>query len=780
MKSARFQIVRQLGEGGMAVVYEAIDTKIGEKRALKYSKAGHSHKIPPEVRAALKVTHENVCRVYEIHTEDGDDGTTDFISMELVEGETLADRWRREPLAQEEGVEVARQICRGVAAAHHAGVLHLDLKSANVMLTRRADGTPRAVVMDFGLARAFGEDGGQLAGTPRYMAPERIGGAEATPASDVYSLGVIFQEMLGAAADRRWAPILKGCLQADPAKRTSTAAAVLAQIEKAFAPSKRLWWLAAGVAVLGAGLAYFYWPEPPLARLAVLPFAGSTGDAATDEMLRGGLSEISQRLDSLGSASKRLVLIRREEAARYQVDTAEAAGGKLGATHVLMGSVRPAGKRVAIRAEVRDAERGEVLRSFEAEFAPEELAGISTSLAGVVTSAFRLQKALPAKIKPEAYTFYAQGLQLLEKDRATFDRAISLFDTAHAIDSSSPLVLAGQARGRVQRYRRTKDEKALREAVTAATTAERLHPDSADVLQTMGELQLEQGEVEKAIQSLERAGTLEPNRPDIWRRLGLALMRSGKDKEAVAAVQRAIQLAPGYFAPHQTLGAIHFQRGRISEAAEEYRIASELVPTQPEAHASYGGVLLAAERLADAEKALLRSLELRETRTALSNLSVLLRYQHRDAEAAGVLLRALRLDGKSTILSLNLGLALRRTGKVTEAGKQFERAQELAREALLRNPSDAAARAQLSYSQCQLGDKRSAQDNALQASRLRPNEYTVIFWATMTMECAGKRELSSDILAHATAQQLRDLRRQPDLESLTRSQLFQEVVALRR
>ena len=194
----RFEIIRRLGEGGMAVVYEAIDTKLGEKRALKFSKSGHARSIPPEARASLRVTHENVCRTFEIHTAQTKDGPADFISMEYVEGETLTKRWRREALTQAEALEIARQLCRGVMAAHESKVLHLDLKSSNVMLSKAANGGLRVIVMDFGLAQAFGTGTGseKLGGTPNYIAPERYLGAEATPATDVFSLGVILYEML--------------------------------------------------------------------------------------------------------------------------------------------------------------------------------------------------------------------------------------------------------------------------------------------------------------------------------------------------------------------------------------------------------------------------------------------------------------------------------------------------------------------------------------------------------------------------------------------------------
>jgi serine/threonine protein kinase len=173
----RFQILRKLGEGGMAVVYEAMDRKLGERRALKFPKAGYSQTMPPEARSALRVTHDNICRIHEIHSAVTSAGPADFISMEYLEGETLAARCRREPIPAVESLEIARQLCRGLDAAHRAHILHRDLKGNNVMLAAHADGSLRVVITDFGLARpvAQGERpaSSALSGTLNYIPPER-------------------------------------------------------------------------------------------------------------------------------------------------------------------------------------------------------------------------------------------------------------------------------------------------------------------------------------------------------------------------------------------------------------------------------------------------------------------------------------------------------------------------------------------------------------------------------------------------------------------------------
>jgi hypothetical protein len=229
-------------------------------------------------------------------------------------------------------VAIARQLCRGLEAAHDANTLPCDLKSNNVMLTRLADGSLRVVITDFGLAQALTSAdrpvSSTISGTPNYIAPERWKGAAATPGSDIYALGVILYEMLAGrppfprgtpwrkrttevpdppskserAPDPRWDPIVLRCLAPDPARRFASAAEVLRAIEHAFRVSHRRAWLAtAAVTALTIGAAARWreriWPPPPLARLAVLPFAGSAADPVVDRAVNGGLYDLAGRLE---------------------------------------------------------------------------------------------------------------------------------------------------------------------------------------------------------------------------------------------------------------------------------------------------------------------------------------------------------------------------------------------------------------------------------------------------------------------------------------------------
>ena len=188
----RYRIVGRLGRGGMGEVYRADDLKLGQPVALKFlppdvdTDPARLTQLHTEVRLARKVSHPNVCRVYDI---DEIEGST-FLSMEYVDGEDLASLLRRVGSFREgRALEIARQICAGLAAAHERGVIHRDLKPANVML----DGAGKVRITDFGLAGASGE--AIRAGTPAYMAPEQLAGNEVTARSDIYSLGLLLYEL---------------------------------------------------------------------------------------------------------------------------------------------------------------------------------------------------------------------------------------------------------------------------------------------------------------------------------------------------------------------------------------------------------------------------------------------------------------------------------------------------------------------------------------------------------------------------------------------------------
>lgn len=266
--AGRYRIVGLLGKGGMGEVYRADDLTLGQPVALKFiprdlardpSRLNH---FLDEARSARQVAHANVCRVYDVGETADLDGTGParrFLTMEYVDGEDLATSLRRiGRFPADKGLEIARQLCAGLAAVHERGLLHRDLKPANVML----DGRGRVRLTDFGLAgreRAVPETVGEAAGTPAYMAPELFRGEPATVRSDLYALGLVLYEVFtgkhafeaatiadlrrqqeqgrpaslssrAGQIDTAIEEVIFRCLEKDPSRRPASAIAVAAAL----------------------------------------------------------------------------------------------------------------------------------------------------------------------------------------------------------------------------------------------------------------------------------------------------------------------------------------------------------------------------------------------------------------------------------------------------------------------------------------------------------------------------------------------------------------------
>lgn len=293
----RYVIQRFITRGGMGEVYEAFDRDLAQRVALKTvtSTAGDNtravRRLKAEVQLARRVSHPNVCRIYDFgtHSLPGRGGEVHFLTMEFVDGETLGQRVRLAgALPLSEAQKVTRDLLLGLRAAHAADVLHRDFKSDNVILKAGSDGSSHAVVLDFGLARAHGQEDVQsashsnLVGTFGYIAPEQLEGKPHTEASDLYAFGVVWFELLtgqlpfetGSSSSPR---VVKGvhsappapslmnpelpreldalvlrCLERTPSKRFQSVDELLAALDAMNAPRRRPrpLWLAA--ALLGA------------------------------------------------------------------------------------------------------------------------------------------------------------------------------------------------------------------------------------------------------------------------------------------------------------------------------------------------------------------------------------------------------------------------------------------------------------------------------------------------------------------------------------------------
>ena len=302
---SHYRLLSRLGAGGMGEVYLAEDTKLSRKVAIKVlpensmSDQQAKKRLVREAQAAATLEHTNICATYEIGEHDG----RCFIVMQYLEGETLAERIRRNPIAVSELLDISIQIADALAEAHSRGIIHRDIKPANVMLTARG----QVKVMDFGLAKVLSASAGlesaaetqslltepgMIVGTVPYMSPEQVAGKAVTPVSDIFSLGAVLYEMatgrrtfrgdsqmailaailnqdpepLPARLPSDLAKVILRCLRKDPARRFQTMADLKVALEdlreessarsrKPLFMTQRRWvWLATLLALLAIGL----------------------------------------------------------------------------------------------------------------------------------------------------------------------------------------------------------------------------------------------------------------------------------------------------------------------------------------------------------------------------------------------------------------------------------------------------------------------------------------------------------------------------------------------
>jgi eukaryotic-like serine/threonine-protein kinase len=504
----RFEIVTLLGSGGMGEVYEAFDLALNARVALKTVRPELTtdervlEQFRNEVQLARAVTHPNVCRIHDFFVYRADTGAwIGFLTMEFVEGETLNSRIAAEgALPEAIGIAVVRQIAEAVGAAHAAGILHRDLKTSNIMLTRDRTGAVRAVVMDFGIASASDRPAALQAGTPRYMSPEQRHGDAATAQSDIYALGVIAHEILTGAPPSagdgtspaevsprlkpEWRRAILRCLDADAKRRPAGAREFAAELDPPRATRRNL---LLGVAATAGFAGVVVWETtlrrlPKAPSLAVAPFFSAAADDRLTQLGQALGNEVIHALTStadlfvIGEDSTRIATaslvsgtgstsrptappLDDDAAARFARD----AGGRLGVQYVLTGTLSQAENRMAVRVSLRSARDGAVLwaQAFAGDAAhlPDFRGGIARGVAGAVNVSLRSWAnaafARPLTANPAAFESYLlgrnsalrRGIRDLEQSLAEFTRAIELdnsFAEAYAGLAASRNILAGR------------------------------------------------------------------------------------------------------------------------------------------------------------------------------------------------------------------------------------------------------------------------------------------------------------------------------------------------
>lgn len=795
----RFRITREIAQGGMGIVYEAIDEKLEKRIALKCAKLGFRQRLPPEVRNAREISHLNVCKIFEIHTTLTQHGKVDFLTMEFLDGPTLTDRLRAAPLSRVEACTIAQQLCAGLAEAHRNRVIHGDLKSNNIILTTAADGSSRAVITDFGLARS--QDVAQrtiqssaIGGTFNYMAPELKEGRKSSVASDIYALGVILYELKSRrlpghnefprdealspkhAVLSRWERVVRRCLSKKPEHRYRD----VASVARALSPRAQRWSLVAAVAIVlalvAATFVYRRLTAPTeTIRLAVLPPESSVQAPLTGKVFQQLTAKVS-RLRAKARTSFDVVPL--ADVTRSHPVSASQAQQLFGATHVLRTTFANEGNQWKVSAALLDAGKHVKVREWSANYGASEEHYIASAVTSVVTSALHFPPENGPLGNESARSGYRKGLEFLRRDK-NVPNALTAFEEVIRADPDSPLGYAGLAEAQWFKKFLTSQQRWLDRAVEAARQAERRNLDFPQMHRVRGLLLTENGLYEQAAAEYKRAIELDPNDGENYRRLGQVYERSNQMDLSLVALQNAVLLQPSYYRAYVDLAAYHYNRADYAQALPLLKQAANLAPDEPRARFALGNVYFCLGSYREAEQHLRRAVALGNDSRSLHSLGLTLLYQSRELEAIESFSRALLLNADNELSWMYLSIAYRRTNELSEAADANRRGRDVVEKELARNPRDPLGRSVLGYFDAALGDRNRAESDVQQAMHLASDDAEMRWTAVLTYECLRERNETLRVLQDSSPQQLLDVSRWPDLADLQKDSRFLDLLKTR-
>jgi eukaryotic-like serine/threonine-protein kinase len=796
----RFRVISEVARGGMGIVYEAFDEKLGRRIAIKCARPGFGRSLPPEVRHASEVSHANICKIYELHTAHTARGEIDFLTMEFLEGETLTERIVRShgdvaALPRRQAMAIGRQIAAGLAAAHQAGLVHGDLKSNNVILTG-AGANLRAVITDFGLARRPGVTdpegrSAQVGGAPDYMAPELLKGGKPSLASDVYALGVILYELMTGRrpfpanlsresrlrlvpdpARSPWDRTLARCLDPDPARRLASGQEVL----DAITPNRGRLWLGVAGAVLVASIGLGVWsyraataPEQSV-RLAILPVDAPAELAADARELYGAARTRVGALQGSSRIAFSLLDLAPEVHTPDQARQAEA-------THALSIELRPGKGGITLLANVRDV-NGTKVDHWEANYSEQELRYAPRALAGFASFTFHLPlAAVAAALNAGAKLDYDQAVALLPR-RSQTARVLELLDRAVKMDPDSALVRAALGEAQWLKWGATAEAAWADRARESARQAEIRDPDLAPVQLITGLMLLRAGKYDEAVAHYQRALELEPNNSDAYRRIGAAYHSKGQDAQALAMLNKAVATAPGNYLALWERGSHSYRLGQNEAAAVDLEKATKLAPDEPGPLTELAQVYLNGGNAVQAEQAARHAVELQPTARTLNVLGQSLLYQAKPEQALPYLQQAAQLRPLAWNW-LYLAVAQRLSAQPTQALATNRKALQLARAELEQDYRSGVHRALVAYLSAQLGDQATALSETHQALEFAPSDADTQWLAALTMEALHQRADALHVLETAGPWVLKDISRWPDAVALARDPAFLRLVSMR-
>jgi eukaryotic-like serine/threonine-protein kinase len=602
----RYQVGERIGEGGMGVVYRALDTRLGRTVALKVLPPGliedpeRRSRFVREAKAASALNHPNIITIFDIDRVDG----IDLIAMECVAGRTLQAFISGKELAFPVAINTAIQIVQALIAAHSAGIIHRDIKPANIMIAGEVAGPFQVKVLDFGLAKLSESEHpgntltldtakGSIIGTAAYMSPEQAEGKAVDSRTDIFSFGCVLYEMLsGRRAFRgdsslailtavlREMPepvagipmslqnVILRCLQKDPNLRIQSAAELKPALE-AFLP----------LSVTASNT---------IKTIAVLPFTNLSGDKE-NEYFSDGLTEemISAltRLPGLRVTARTSAFALRNK----NLDIREI-GARLNVEHILEGSVRTAGNRVRVTAQVVSVADGYQLWSERYDCEMRDVLDIQDEISHAIMDTLRVHLTKDiSQVKrhtssPEAYSLFLRGRHYQEKHTPEgYFRARQCFEQALAADPQYTLAYLGLAEFHWQnafygfQYPKEALAKAKQAAVRALDIDEAL-PEGHALLGTM--LGIADYDWRAAGSAFQRALKLDANSPYVlFRYANFYLWPQGRAAEATALLERILSVDPLWVLANWVLAYYVYARKQYDRAINHLHAVIEMEPT---------------------------------------------------------------------------------------------------------------------------------------------------------------------------------------------------------
>lgn len=585
---SHYRILEKLGEGGMGVVYKAQDTRLERLVALKFLPPDLSdapeakQRFITEARAASALNHPNVATVYDI----GEAELRSFIAMELVEGETLKSRLKADRLTIEQVKAMGLQIAEGLQAAHAKGIVHRDIKPDNLLLTR--DGHVK--IMDFGVAKV--SNGGSLTrtgttvGTLAYMSPEQLVAEDVDNRSDLWSFGVVLYEMLaGELPFRRGSEaaiiyeilnrdptplethradvpptlrsVISQLLQKDPAARPASAADVIARLRGTGVPTVA---------------------SAPAKTIAVLYFENLSSEKESDYFCAGITEDIITDLSKL----RDLRVVPRSDVLPFrnkEVNTRQI-GDALRVNYILEGSVRKAGSRIRITAQLVNARDGYPIWADRFDGLVDDIFDLQNEASQKIVDALKVslteaEKESLAK-KPtddlRAYDFYMRGREYLNRrGRKNTEAAIRMFENALSIDADFAAAFSAMGEACASMYEWYDGRSHwLARAIEMNQEALARDPSSLEVQFGVAMVYAHQGRLADAKRALLSILESDPQYYPAYMRLGMLAERAGDAElqSALAWYRRAAELRPHDDEPWRYLAGLHRKLGQV-EAAHE-------------------------------------------------------------------------------------------------------------------------------------------------------------------------------------------------------------------